>query len=72
MRSEPTPVRGAAYVFVKSGTSWSQQPGLTASDGLASDYFGRGVAVSGGTALIGVYGRRVGSNTGQGIACVFV
>ena len=29
--------QGAAYVFVRSGTTWSQQQELTASDGAAGD-----------------------------------
>ena len=44
---------GSAYVFVRSGTSWSQQAKLTASDAAAGDLFGRSVAVSGDTAVIG-------------------
>jgi hypothetical protein len=31
---------GAAYVFVRSGTTWSQQAYLKASNAEASDYFG--------------------------------
>jgi hypothetical protein len=47
--------QGAAYVFTRSGTSWSQQGGdLTASDGAAGDQFGDSVALSGDTALVGV------------------
>jgi hypothetical protein len=42
--------RGAAYVFVRSGGTWTQQQELTASDGAANDYFGLSVAVSGETA----------------------
>ena len=38
---------GAAYVFVRSGTAWSQQAELTAADGAANDYFGTSVAISG-------------------------
>jgi FG-GAP repeat len=44
---------GAAYVFVPSGTTWSQQAELTASDGAAGDQFGNAVAISGSTAVIG-------------------
>jgi hypothetical protein len=43
---------GAAYVFVRSGTTWSQQAELTAADGAVLDVFGF-VAVSGSTALVG-------------------
>ena len=63
---------GAAYVFVQSGTTWSQQAELTASDGAANDGFGWSVAVSGGTALVGNPGHTVGSNQSQGTAYVFV
>ena len=38
---------GSAYVFVRSGTSWSQQAKLLASDGAAVDFFGYSVALSG-------------------------
>jgi uncharacterized protein (DUF2345 family) len=49
--------KGAAYVFVRSGTTWSQQAELTASDGASSDLFGGSVAISGLTAVIGAPGR---------------
>ena len=32
--------RGAAYVFTRSGTTWTEQPKLLASDGAAGDFFG--------------------------------
>ena len=41
---------GAAYVFVRSGTAWSQQAELTAADGADFDEFGVSVAISGSTA----------------------
>jgi hypothetical protein len=44
---------GAAYVFVRSGSSWSQQAYLKASNTDASDYFGETVAVSGDTIVVG-------------------
>ncbi|MGQ0619229.1 MAG: Calx-beta domain-containing protein [Panacagrimonas sp.] len=44
---------GGAYVFVRSGTSWSQQAKLTASDRTFLDSLGSSVALSGNTALIG-------------------
>jgi hypothetical protein len=47
---------GAAYIFVRSGTAWSQQARLTASDGSYVDNFGTSVALSGGTALVGAEG----------------
>ena len=44
---------GAAYVFVRSGGAWSQQAYLKASNTEAGDYFGRSVAVSGDTVVVG-------------------
>jgi hypothetical protein len=44
---------GAAYVFTRSGSDWSQQTKLTAADGAADDVFGWSVSLSGNTALIG-------------------
>ena len=44
---------GSAYVFVRTGTSWSQQAKLTAPDGAAGDEFGYSIALSGDTAVIG-------------------
>jgi len=44
---------GAAYVFERSGTSWSQQAYLKASNTGAGDEFGYSVAVSGDTVVVG-------------------
>jgi hypothetical protein len=47
---------GSAYVFIRSGTTWTQQAKLLASDGAADDLFGNSVSLSGDTALIGAWG----------------
>ncbi len=47
---------GAAYVFVRNGTVWSQQAYLKASNTDALDGFGSSVAVSGDTVVVGAYG----------------
>ena len=44
---------GAAYVFARSGTSWTQEAILTASDAQAGDFFGGDVSISGDRALVG-------------------
>ncbi len=44
---------GAAYVFVRSGTTWKQQAYLKASNAEANDRFGWSVAVSGDTVVVG-------------------
>lgn len=38
--------KGAAYIFIRSGTTWTQQAKLTASDGLSYEHFGASVAIS--------------------------
>ncbi|MBI4750747.1 MAG: FG-GAP repeat protein [Acidobacteria bacterium] len=64
--------QGSAYVFVRSGTAWSQQQKLTAADGAASDLFGISVAIDGDTVVVGTRGDDVGANANQGSAYVFV
>lgn len=63
--------QGAAYVFVRSGTSWSQQQQLTASDGAASDEFGHAVALLGDTAVVGAWMHDVAAALDQGAAYTF-
>lgn len=56
---------GSAYVFVRNGTTWSQEAKLTAPDAAANDWFGHSVAISGDTAL-------VASDSGGGAAYAFI
>jgi uncharacterized protein (TIGR03437 family) len=63
---------GAALVFVRDGSAWSQQAQLTASDAASHDSFGAAVALSGDTIVIGAYGDDNGFNSDQGAAYVFV
>ena len=49
------PNAGAAYVFVRDGTTWVQKAYLKASNTEADDNFGYSVAVSGGTVVAGAY-----------------
>src|SRR4030095_10897832 len=44
---------GSAYVYVRSGTTWSEQAHLLASDVAADDFFGGSVAISGDTIVVG-------------------
>ena len=62
---------GAAYVFVRSGTTWSQQAYLKASNPGAGDEFGSSVAVSGDTVVVGARDEG-GSASDAGAAYVFV
>ena len=64
--------KGAAYVFVRTGATWTQQAELAATGGVASDAFGGSVAISETTAAVGARNKTVGANTGQGAAYVFL
>ncbi len=46
---------GSAYVFVRSGSTWSQQDKITASDASGEDFFGFSVQLYGDYAVIGAY-----------------
>ena len=50
------PDAGAAYVFVRKGATWTQQAYLKASNTDANDVFGRSVAISGNTIVVGASG----------------
>ncbi len=66
---------GAAYIFVRHGTNWSQQAYLKASQVTADDAFGKSVAVSGETVVVGAtseFRRDHGLSPVPGAAYVFV
>jgi len=62
---------GAAYVFVRNGTTWTQQQKVTASDGSAYNLFGLSVALSGDTAFVGCPNASTAGGLGAGAAYVF-
>lgn len=65
---------GAAYVFVRSGTSWSQQQKLTADPSFVGDNFGSSVAIDGDTLAVGectFYSTHLGWENEDGAAYVF-
>jgi hypothetical protein len=51
--SNAAPQSGAVYVFVRNGSTWTQQAYLKASNAEAHDWFGIAVAVSGSTIVVG-------------------
>ncbi len=63
---------GAAYVFVRAGTTWSEETRLLAPDATADDGFGLSVALGADTALVGAPFDTVGPVVAQGSAHVFV
>jgi len=63
--------RGAAYIFYRSGSSWSEQQKLTSGDAADSDYFGWGVSISSNTAISGAYAEDNTNGADAGSAYIF-
>lgn len=64
--------QGQAYVFVRSGETWTQQAILLdLASGATGDYFGVSVALSGDSLAIGAMSKEVGINRAQGQAYIF-
>lgn len=63
---------GSAYVFTRSGTTWTEQTKLIASDAAANDNFGRSVAVSGDTSLVGSHNDDHAGGVDAGSAYVLI
>lgn len=55
---------GAAYVFTRAGSTWSQLSYVKASNTGPGDWFGNAVAIFGGTAVVGAF---LESSNGTGI-----
>ena len=68
--------QGSAYVFVKPGGGWAgiltENAKLIAADGTARDNFGKSVAISGDTVVVGAPEDNIGEKVVQGSAYVFV
>lgn len=64
---------GAAYVFSRSGSVWTQEAKLTASNRQANDYFGSSVAISnsGNTIIVGAYRGDYGLQTDAGEVYIY-
>jgi len=64
---------GAAYVFSRSGTVWTQEAKIFASDKITNDYFGTSVSISndGSRVVVGAYASDPGGTLGAGAAYVF-
>jgi hypothetical protein len=62
--------KGAAYVFLRGGTTWTERAKLVGSDTASTDGFGNAVAVHGDTAVVGAF-LHDGSGSGSGGAYVF-
>ena len=61
---------GAAYIFKRDGTAWTQQAKLTAADAAGDDEFGNSVSIDGDYAIVGAYGAP-GGDSYIGAAYIF-
>jgi hypothetical protein len=63
--------KGAAYVFERSGTTWTQVQKLAPSDLGAADNFGANVAIDGQTIVVGSHLDDMGTVVDQGSVYIF-
>ena len=63
---------GAAYLFNRVGTTWSQQAELSAVDAATDDILGSSVALAGTTCVMGASGKTVGGQEYAGAVYVDV
>ena len=70
--SGPLANAGAAYVFVRSGSTWIQQAKLVARNAKEGDTFGVSVAIDGNTVVVGATGVDVDEEDDAGAAYIFV
>ena len=64
-------VTGAAYVYTRSGTTWTLRQRLSDPDANSADTFGSSVALFGDTALVGADGATVDGESAAGAAYVY-
>lgn len=66
--------RGAAYVFTRSGSTWTQEAKLLANDFASGDYFGNAVALNsdGNIAIVGAYYEGTPPTNQNGAGYIFI
>jgi hypothetical protein len=64
--------RGSVRMFTRSGTTWTAQQTLTASDGQAGDLFGSSLSLVGMSLVVGAPSDDVGIDSNEGSARTFV
>ncbi len=63
---------GAAYVFVRTGSSWSLEQRIVLAPSNSFQWFGAAVALESGTLIVGAPGEEESGVTGAGAAHVFL
>lgn len=62
---------GRAYVYIRNGTTWTQQANFTGASAFTGDNFGYSVSINGAYAAIGAKEDDVGANTNEGSVYFF-
>jgi hypothetical protein len=65
------PAQGAAYVFERAGTTWTQTQKLNTDDGASYDNFGIAAGLNGNTAFVSAPLAAIDGSNGQGAVYVF-
>jgi hypothetical protein len=65
-------IAGSAYIFIRSGTNWTQQAKLLPSNPAPGNRFGFSVDISGDYAIIGAPNDDIGANNEEGSTYFFV
>ena len=63
---------GAAYIYKRSGSSWTQEAKLLASDQQADDQFGYSVSISGDYAIVGAYQEDAGTSNVRNVGAAYI
>lgn len=66
---------GAAYIFKRTGTTWTQEAKVVAGDRATVDLFGYSVAINGDYAFVGAVGEdedAIGANSVKDVGAVYV
>jgi hypothetical protein len=61
---------GSAYIFERSGGTWTQQAKLLPLEGTAYDFFGISVAINGDYCIVGA-DQEIGGTGKHGFACIY-
>jgi len=62
---------GSAYIFTRTGVTWTQQAQLTASDATLDNEFGIPVAIDVDTIVVGAYNAMNDNGANSGSAYVY-
>lgn len=71
---QETSSKGAVYIYTRTGTTWSLQQKITASDGLSNDSFGSPVSIDGNAnyLIVGATGEDSSGFSNNGAVYVFL